>query len=302
VTQSTTDRWLEAISARVDRAVRQIADDLPSAEATPLSGAVRYALETRGKRLRPALCVATYEAVAGQSAPDHVIDLSTAVELIHTYSLVHDDLPCMDNDHMRRGRPTTHREAGNGNAMLAGAVLIPLAFRVLLRSCRALQLPDDATQAAALELARGAGAAGMVGGQVLDLDSEGRAISLEDLEFLHRAKTGALIGAATRLGAIAAQGSIEALRAMRTYARCVGLAFQITDDVLDETLPSERLGKTSGKDRRVRKATYPAFMGVESARRRAEQEIAEALAALESASLRTATLEALARFAIERDR
>jgi geranylgeranyl diphosphate synthase type II len=299
---TTSAEWLQTARARVDAGIRDIAERLPAAESSPIAAAARYAINSGGKRIRPCLCLATYEAVTGEPHPPDLVQLACSVELIHAYSLVHDDLPCMDNDYLRRGQPTTHSRAGNEVAMLTGGAIVPLAFRVLLEAAQRLGLDNEVTQTAALELARSAGGAGMVGGQVLDLESEGRAITLEDLESLHRAKTGALIGAAARLGAIVAEGSPEVLNALWTYARCLGLAFQIIDDVLDETRPSEELGKTAGKDRAVAKATFPAFMGVDAARARAHEEIAEALAALDAAGIRTPPLEGIARFAIERDR
>ena len=299
---TTSAEWLQTARVRVDASIREIVENLPAAESSLVVAAARYAISSGGKRLRPCLCLATYEAVTGEAYPADLVQLACSVELIHAYSLVHDDLPCMDNDYFRRGQPTTHSKAGNEVAMLAGGGIVPLAFRVLLEAAQRLGLDNEVTQTAALELARSAGGAGMVGGQVLDLESEGRAITLEDLESLHRAKTGALIGAAARLGAIVAEGSPEVLAALWTYARSVGLAFQIIDDVLDETRPSEQLGKTAGKDRAVAKATFPAFMGVDAARARAHEEISEALAALDAAGIRTPPLEGIARFAIERDR
>ena len=294
--------WLKDVATRVDHALARIADRLQSPDAGQVVAAVQYALNGGGKRLRPALCYATYRALRTDGDDHAVIELACSVELIHTYSLMHDDLPCMDNDALRRGRPTTHVVYGTLPATYAGAALIPLAFRELTSAGRQLQLSDEAIRSMTLELARAAGASGMVGGQVLDLMSEGRAITLDDLENLHRNKTGALIAAAARIGALAAGARPEQLNALRTYGRCVGLAFQITDDVLDETSGSGQLGKTAGKDRAVAKATFPALLGRAGAVERAEREIAEALNVLGAAQLRTPELEGLARFAIERDR
>jgi geranylgeranyl pyrophosphate synthase len=293
--------WLDRQAQRVDQALARITEQLPQAESKGVAAAMRYSLLGDGKRIRPALCTAAFRAVSPGTADDAVIELACALELIHTYSLVHDDLPCMDNDALRRGRPTTHVEFGTRKAMYAGAALIPLAFRVLLRGCEQLNLTPDGRRLAALELARAAGAAGMVGGQVLDLEAEGRATSLDDLEHLHLAKTGALIAAAARLGARAGQADDEALIALRQYGRCVGLAFQIADDVLDVTATAGRLGKSTGKDRAVSKATFPAFMGLDGARSRAQHEVDQALDALDSVRLRTPELEGLARFAAERE-
>ena len=291
--------WLAAQTARVDGTLKEIAASLPAGRSAEV---LVYALKPGGKRLRPALCCAAYTAVARRDVAPGVFRLACAVELIHVYSLMHDDLPCMDNDDFRRGQPTAHRMFGDAATMMAGGALIPLAFRVLRQAATELGLDDQRTAALSLELAHAAGAAGMVGGQVLDLASEGRAIALDDLELLHRAKTGALIAAAARLGALAAGGSEEQLGALRAYGRNVGLAFQIADDVLDETSAFAQLGKKAGKDRTLAKATFPAMMGLGLARFRAVEEVNDAVAALAAAGLRTPELEALARFAIERDR
>jgi geranylgeranyl pyrophosphate synthase len=295
-------RWLDAQASRVDDALERISDQLDAGTPNGAGLAARYAIQGEGKRLRPALCVAAYHATNGSADDAPVFELASAIELIHTYSLVHDDLPCMDNDALRRGRPTTHVVYGNNAALYAGAALIPLAFQTLLRASHRLGLSAPVTQASALELARAAGAAGMVGGQVMDLQAEGRATSLADLESLHLAKTGALIAAAARIGGRAGGAGPDALQAFRVFGRCVGLAFQITDDILDVTASSGRLGKTSGKDRAVAKATFPAFMGIDGALRRARQEVDRALATLDAAGIRTWELEGIARFAIERER
>jgi geranylgeranyl diphosphate synthase, type II len=293
------DEWLAAQSARVEDVLGEIAASLGNGN---VAKAVAYVLQPGGKRLRPVLCCAAYSAVARREASHAVVRLACSVELIHIYSLVHDDLPCMDNDDFRRGQPTAHRVFGDAAAKFAGAALIPLAFRVLLDGARELGLNNIQSNELALELAHAAGAAGMVGGQVLDLAAEGRAIALDDLELLHRAKTGALIASAARLGALAAGGSEEHLGAFRAYGRSVGLAFQIADDVLDETGGFAQLGKKAGKDRGLAKATFPAMMGLGPARLRALEEVSDALDALDTAGLRTTELQALARFAVERDR
>jgi geranylgeranyl pyrophosphate synthase len=299
IMSTSFEDWLAAQTARVDRTLNEIVAGLPGSRTAEV---LAYVLKPGGKRLRPALCCAAYTAVARRDVPAGAVRLACAVELIHVYSLMHDDLPCMDNDDFRRGQPTAHRVFGDAATMAAGAALIPLAFRVLRAAAVELGLDDERTTALALELARAAGASGMVGGQVLDLAAEGRAISLDDLELLHRAKTGALIAAAARLGAIAAGGSEEHLSALRAYGRNVGLAFQIADDVLDETSAFAQLGKKPGKDRAQAKATFPAMMGLGLARFRAVEEVNDAIASLAAAGLRTPELEALARFAVERDR
>jgi geranylgeranyl pyrophosphate synthase len=293
--------WLEAQVQRIDSALADIAAQLPDPSRNRVAAAARYVVLGEGKRLRPALCLASFRAVRPHADDEPVVAIACAVELIHTYSLVHDDLPCMDDDDLRRGRPTAHVVHGTAAATYAGAALIPLAFRTLLSGFQRIDVPDSLIRTAAIDLARASGAAGMVGGQVLDLEAEGRATSLEDLEYLHLAKTGALIAAAARLGALAAEASVDVLQAFRLYGRSVGLAFQVIDDVLDVSASTRRLGKTSGKDTTVAKATFPAFMGLEGARKLAELEVEKALAALDAASLRTVELEGLARFAIERE-
>ena len=254
-----------------------------------VAAAVEYALEAGGKRIRPALCVAAYEAVAGIPADERVRDIANSLELIHTYSLVHDDLPCMDDDDLRRGRPTTHKVYGEGAAVLAGAALIPLAF-------------SNLTPEMAVVLAKAAGATGMVGGQVLDLEGEAGVHDVASLESIHAAKTGALLRGAVLLGGIAAGASDRQLAALDQYGRHLGLAFQITDDVLDETATSDELGKTAGKDREGGKATYPALLGVSGAIERAMSEMQAALDALFAENLATETLVDLCRFAVERKR
>ena len=269
---------------------------------TQVAQAMRYALAGGGKRLRPALCAACYEAVARQPADERIADLGCAVELIHTYSLVHDDLPCMDDDDVRRGRPTTHRIFGDRVAASAGMALMPLAFRVADRATRDLCLTDGARVDIARTLARAAGAVGMVGGQVVDLFANLGRSDLAALEQMHAAKTAALLRAACRLGGLAARARPQQLDALEAYGAHLGLAFQITDDVLDETASSEQLGKTAGKDRQFAKATFPAILGVTGAVERAATEMVSAVAALEKADLEPEVLSQLARFAVERKR
>lgn len=285
-----------ACAAALARVVQQIPVD------SQVGAAMRYALAGGGKRLRPALCVACFEAVARTDADERVADLACAIELIHTYSLVHDDLPCMDDDDMRRGRPTTHRVFGEAVATLAGAALIPLAFRLADTAAVALELDHEARTDVARTLAMSAGAAGMVSGQVMDLEGESATFDLERLERTHAAKTGALLRGACMIGAIAARATADQVRAIDTFGRHLGLAFQITDDVLDETASTEQLGKTAGKDRSVAKATFPALLGITGATERAVTEMTAAITALSEADLATETLAYLGRFAVERKR
>ena len=263
--------------------------------------AIKYALEGDGKRLRPALCVAVYRAVGGESDIE-IQQLAAAIEIIHTYSLVHDDLPCMDDDDFRRGRETTHRVYGNEAAMVAGAALIPLAFRTADDAMAQMQLPADSRTRILATLAHSAGAPGMVGGQVMDLQGAAGVTSAEELERIHASKTGALIVAACVIGALAGNAGADKLDAVEIYARHLGLAFQITDDVLDETGSTAELGKTAGKDREGAKATYPALLGLGGARERARAEAEAGVSALQRAGLNDGLLNDLAAFAIERRR
>lgn len=283
-------------AAALERVAQQIPVD------SRVGGAMRYALGGGGKRLRPALCAACFEAVTRTDADQRVADLACAIELIHTYSLMHDDLPCMDDDDVRRGRPTAHRLFGEAVATLAGAALIPLAFRQAAAAAAALQLDRAARTEVARTLATAAGAAGMVGGQVMDLEGESAGFDLDRLERTHAAKTGALLRGACRIGAIAGRATATQMRAIDTFGQHLGLAFQITDDVLDETASSEQLGKTAGKDRAVAKATFPALLGVTGAAERAVSEMEAAIRALGTADLAMDTLAHLGRFAVERER
>ena len=269
--------------------------------AAPVATAARYALAGGGKRLRPALVLAAYRACGGTDL-DAASGVAASVEVIHTYSLVHDDLPSMDNDDLRRGRPTAHRVFGSAAATLAGAAMIPLAFRMLERSAARLGLPEVRRMELSLELARGAGGSGMVGGQWLDLAAETRESTLEELEEIHSRKTGALIAAAAAMGGIAANTDEHRVAALREYGRRTGLAFQIIDDVLDEVAQTDQLGKTAGRDRTLGKATFPGLLGLEEARRRAKAELEAGLGALSAARIPDEELAALARFAVDRDR
>jgi geranylgeranyl pyrophosphate synthase len=293
------DTFLAAEGARVQAALeRTIA--LPGAP-DELADAVRYAVRGGGKRLRPILCVAAYRAVASV-VPPAAYDLAASIELIHTYSLVHDDLPSMDDDPVRRGRPSTHVACGVVTATVAGAAIIPLAIGVAAAAARDLGLDGARRDALLLALCTAAGAGGMVGGQVMDLLAEGRMLELDELEAIHRRKTGALLGVAPRMGGLAAGADGPVLDALHVYGSAVGLAFQIADDILDVTGTTAVLGKTAGRDGQLEKATFAAAAGVDAARARAGLEVATALAALEAAGIRSDELEALARFAAERDR
>ncbi|QPN63389.1 geranylgeranyl diphosphate synthase CrtE [Synechococcus sp. CBW1004] len=265
-----------------------------------LREAMRYSLLAGGKRLRPILCLAACELAGGDS--ELAIPTAVALEMIHTMSLIHDDLPAMDNDDLRRGRPTNHKVYGEANAILAGDALLTRAFEMV--ALRSPGVPAERLLAVVGELSMASGAPGLVGGQVVDLECEGKQVDLETLEYIHLHKTGALLRACVLCGALIGGASAELLDALRTYARGIGLAFQIIDDILDVTASSEVLGKTAGKDLAADKTTYPKLLGLEESKRRAEALVAEAKAALEpyGAGGKAAPLLALAEFITSRDR
>jgi geranylgeranyl pyrophosphate synthase len=293
---------IAALSLALDRTA--IDDALIDLCASQLAGveprvadAIRYSLVGGGKRLRAMLVAAAYEAAGGTG--DCRL-LAAAVEVVHAYSLVHDDLPCMDDDDVRRGRPTVHRAFGVPVAACAGVAMVPLAARSAYRGALVLGLPPAAAANIVRELMRAAGAGGMIGGQLLDLEAEGVSLPLDELERIHRAKTGALIATATRVGAMGAGADERQLAALDRYGSAVGLAFQIMDDVLDVTATTDELGKTAGRDAALRKSTYPAFLGTEGARQRAIALIDDATAALRDAHLLTSPLDSIARYVVSR--
>jgi geranylgeranyl pyrophosphate synthase len=262
-----------------------------------LSDAIHYSLTGEGKRFRGLLVLAVYDALRGKG---DAVKLAAAIEVVHAYSLVHDDLPCMDNDSMRRGRPTTHRAFDVATATVAGVAMVPLAVALTLRASERLGLQNGASKTLVSTLMDASGASGMVGGQLMDLEGEKRSLSMAELEGVHRAKTGALITAAFTMGAIAAHASAESLAALTDAGNDLGLSFQIADDVLDATQSSESLGKTAGSDAALSKSTYVSHMGVDAARQRSESLIADAMARLEGARLRTPVLDRLAHFVAAR--
>lgn len=270
---------------------------LPGAELRPavLHQAMRHAACSGGKRLRPILTLAACEAVAG-SSPAALLP-ALAVEIFHAYTLVHDDLPAMDNDELRRGQPTCHVLFGDANAILAGDALLTLAFEWLAEAPPPRNHPATACL---LELARAGGHAGVIAGQVEDLAAETKDALAEDVEFIHARKTGALIRAAVRMGAIAGDASPTQLEALSTYGTDIGLAFQIADDILNATSSADVLGKSAGSDEKRGKTTYVAVYGLDSARARAHQLILNALTALEKVEGPTEPLAAIARYFIER--
>jgi len=266
-----------------------------------LADAMTYGLLNGGKRLRPILVMAAAEAVGGQS--QQAESAAVAMEMIHSYSLIHDDLPAMDDDDLRRGKPTTHIAFNEATAILAGDGLLTGAFEVLLAD---EQLQPQQSVAMSRLLARAAGAAGMVGGQSIDLNNVGKAMTLEQLEFMHRGKTGALIRASVQLGAMAACWPLDDAReqALVTYANCIGLAFQVQDDILDVEGDTATLGKQAGADIALNKPTYPALLGMEQARNKAAELVQQALDALQPLRQQggeTELLEQIARYIIQRD-
>jgi geranylgeranyl diphosphate synthase, type II len=282
----------------VDRELSRLCEsDVLGALPAPVAEAIRYSILGQGKRLRPILMLAAYRACGGEQDASA---LAACIEIVHAYSLVHDDLPCMDDDDVRRGRPTTHRVHGVAIATAAGVVMVPLAVRAACDAGAQLGLPNTSQAAIVRELMRASGGGGMVGGQLLDLEGEGSSLSIDELERIHCAKTGPLISASARIGGIAAGASPMVLDALTAYGNAIGLAFQIADDVLDATSTTAALGKTAGRDVELRKSTYPMLLGVERAIERAATLVDDACAALERAGLRTATLEMLARYAIAR--
>jgi geranylgeranyl diphosphate synthase type II len=273
---------------------------LPAASQYPTSihRAVRHSTFAGGKRLRPILCMEAARMVTG-SLPAGIEDLGAALEMLHTYSLIHDDLPALDNDDLRRGRPTCHKVFGEAIAILAGDALQTQAYEVLSR----LACPADARVRIIEEIARGTGTIdGMIGGQVVDLEAEHHKPDLSTLEYIHRAKTAALITASLVSGALYAGADDSAVSSIRSFGRNIGLAFQIVDDVLDVTQTSEQLGKTAGKDMAAEKTTYPALFGLDQSLKKADNLVNAACSMLDRFGQRADTLKALAHFLVERKR
>ena len=302
---SDTARWDRArLAAWCEPHLRSVEDALTrwvGADAPlQLGDAMRYAVLDGGKRLRPLLVMAANEAVGGNVQA--ALRAACAVELIHAYSLVHDDLPCMDNDVLRRGKPTVHVQFGEAGALLAGDALQALAFELLT--------PDDDGVASRVQatlcrlLARAAGGRGMAGGQAIDLASVGVALDEAQLREMHRLKTGALLQSSVEMGAVCADGvPLAVMQALRTYGAALGLAFQVVDDILDVTADSSTLGKTAGKDAAADKPTYVSLLGLDGARAQASQLLDESLAALDRSGLAdTEALRALATMVVDRDR
>ena len=287
--------YLIGRSAIVDRALSQF---LPKASVKPptIHKAMRYSLFAGGKRLRPVLCLAAAEACGGALAP--ALPAACAVECIHTYSLIHDDLPCMDNDDFRRGRPTSHKVYGEGVAVLAGDALLTVAFEILTATQGTPRYP---VATLVKELAQAAGSRQLIAGQVADLEGEGKKLGLRELMFIHQAKTAALLTASIRLGAMSANVTPAKLDALTAFGKNLGLAFQVIDDILDVTQSSEKLGKSAGKDVAAQKATYPALLGLEKSRTEAQRLTAASLDALKPFGKNGDTLRTIGEYLLQRD-
>ena len=287
--------YLAERSATVDKALDRF---LPKAAVKPptIHKAMRYSLFAGGKRLRPVLCLAAAEACGGAVAP--ALPAACAVECIHTYSLIHDDLPCMDNDDFRRGRPTSHKVYGEGIAVLAGDALLTAAFEILAATQGTPRYPVAAQIA---ELAAAAGSRQLIAGQVADLEGEGKKASLRELRFIHESKTAALLTASIRLGGMSANATPAKLAALTAFGKNLGLAFQVIDDILDVTQTSEKLGKSAGKDVAAQKSTYPALLGLEKSRKEAQRLTAASLSALKPFGKSAETLRAIGEYLLARE-
>jgi len=283
---------VEFLQVKATRTESALAERVDAWEGVPASllEAVRYSLFAGGKRLRPALALGAAEVVSGDDSV--ALPVACALEMIHTYSLIHDDLPAMDDDDLRRGKPTCHKVYGEATAILAGDALLTMAFDAAA---------DTGSTEIVRQLARAAGAGGMVGGQQLDLDGEGKQLDLEALRRIHRAKTGALIQVSLRCGAMAAGATDAQVEALAAYGKHLGLAFQITDDILDVVGAEAVIGKPVGSDESRDKSTYPALLGLDESRRLAGEAVASALAALSVFGEEADNLRNLARFVADRE-
>ena len=267
-----------------------------SEEPSTIHKAMRHSVFAGGKRLRPVLVLASGESLAGD--PEVLLHLGAGIEMMHTYSLIHDDLPALDNDDLRRGVPTCHKVFGEAMAILAGDSLMTRCYQVLADLPK---ISDSARVWIIREIAAATGSVnGMIGGQVVDLESEGKAVSPKVLEYIHDSKTGALLKACVRCGAVAAGSEERELRALTGFGTKIGLAFQIVDDILDVTSSSEVLGKTAGKDAKAKKATYPALYGLEASRQKAHELVTSALEDIRHFGSHADALRNLARFVVSR--
>jgi len=287
--------YLRSRQKEIDRALERYLPKTTTKPAT-LHKAMRYSLFAGGKRLRPILCLAAAEACRGKIS--NALPLACALECIHTYSLVHDDLPSMDNDDFRRGRPTCHKVFGDGIAVLAGDALLTIAFEIVSSAKPASRYDMSMLLR---EIAVAAGSQKLIAGQVADLEAEGRKASREQLRFIHENKTAAILKTSVRLGAMSANADAKKLKAITQFGRGLGLAFQVIDDILDVTQTSEILGKSAGKDVAAKKATYPAVMGLEKSRAEARRLTRQAHDALSIFDEKAEALHALANYLLERE-
>lgn len=289
--------YLSKRKSMVDKTLDRL---VPPAKTFPPSvhEAMRYSLFAGGKRVRPILAIASAEALGAKIAG--LLPIASAIELIHTYSLIHDDLPAMDDDDLRRGRPTCHKVYGEAVAILAGDGLLTMAFEVLSDPRHSKSVPSKRMLSIIKEIAFASGVFGIIGGQVVDIESEGRDIDFPTLEYIHTHKTGALIRGSVRVGAIYAGASEKRLSALTRYGEFVGLAFQIADDILDITGKEDVLGKDIGSDIEKGKKTYPSMLGLEESRRRAEEVVDKAIASLAAFDRKADPLREIARYIINR--
>jgi geranylgeranyl diphosphate synthase type II len=290
---------LKAYLAKRQRAVERALDRFLPRENTPpptIHKAMRYSLFAGGKRLRPILCLAATEACRGNIA--NALPFAAAMECIHTYSLVHDDLPSMDNDDFRRGRATCHKVFGDGIAILAGDALLTIAFEI---AARAKPTRRYSNAIMIREIASAAGSQRLIAGQVADLEAEGKTASRDQLCYIHENKTAAILTASVRLGAMSANADATKLRAITRFGRALGLAFQVIDDILDVTQTSEKLGKSAGKDLTAHKATYPAVIGLDASRGEARRLTNAAQSALNSFGREAEPLREIANYLLERE-
>ncbi len=289
--------YLSVKQKLVDRELKRL---LPAANVSPatIHQAMRYSVFAGGKRLRPILCLAAAEACGGEDEP--ALPLAAAVECLHTYSLIHDDLPCMDDDDFRRGNPTSHKKYGEGIAVLAGDALLTIAFEMV---ANAKAPPRYEVATLVRELAETSGSRKLIAGQVLDLEGEGQGatLTLAQLKRIHLGKTAALLTTSIRFGGMSANATPKRLEALTVFGQSLGLAFQVIDDILDVTQSSEKLGKSAGKDEAAGKATYPSLMGLEKSKKEARKLTEKAMTALEVFGVRGQRLREIADYLLARD-
>lgn len=291
------EKYLKDKKSLTEEAMATLVPDGKALTAT-LHKAMKYSLEAGGKRIRPVLAMAACEAVGGDL--DQVMPAACALEFIHTYSLIHDDLPAMDDDDYRRGKPTCHKAFDEATAILAGDALLTAAFEIMSRRDLFNGVDSNILLDAAHDIAKAAGAAGMVGGQLADMEAEGKTVDLPTLEFIHTHKTGALILASVKVGAKLGGAGNDELKALSRYGEIAGLAFQVADDILDVTASTETLGKDAGSDEARGKATYPALLGLKEARERAAELLNMAIGSLDEFDEKADPLREIARYIVDR--